>query len=649
DLSILPKGDATLIGDRGVNLSGGQKARVSLARALYMDADIYLLDDPLAAVDTAVGKHIFDKCIMKYLKDKPRILVTHQVQLLPVADNIVILSQGHVVGQGSFAELSRSGVDFSELRKLSEEENPEIVNPNQHPQCDEKTSATVSESKLSRADSVTSQDSLGAKYVPDSVTLPEEEERETGAIDAQVFKSYFKAGAGVLRLVALIFSVLLTQSFYTMSDWWLARWANKVEDELAAVGSLSDPNTTSAGGVLSTTHSAMEGVDTYFNLYVYAALIAGLLACSFIRVFIFFSIAVPAGEKLHNLMFARSLRATMAFFDTNPVGRVLNRFSKDIGQIDDRLPWTMFEVIQSSLLSMAIVLTTAVLNPWVLIAEIPLLVLFLMLRRYYVQTSRSVKRLEGTTRSPVFSHVSASLQGLHTIRAMHMEHKLTAEFDAHQDLHTEAWFLFLTTSRWFGTRIEWLSIAFTASVVYCSVLAAGSLDPGYVGLSVVYTMNLMGRFQWAVRQSVELENQMISVERVLQYTRLPIEADLESKTEHKPSDTWPSCGSLQAKGVSLQYSNSAPFVLRDISFDIKGGEKIGIVGRTGAGKSSLITTLFRLAEPEGELTIDGVSIHRLGLHDLRQAISIIPQDPVLFTGSVRRNLDPFDEYSDSQL
>ncbi|RUS69501.1 hypothetical protein EGW08_022736 [Elysia chlorotica] len=656
DLSILPKGDATLIGDRGVNLSGGQKARVSLARALYMDADIYLLDDPLAAVDTAVGKHIFDKCIMKYLKDKPRILVTHQVQLLPVADNIVILTEGKVVSQGTYAELSKSGVNFSELLKLSEEETSGIdqcslVNQDRlSPTSDQEI---TSGSKLARSGSVSSVESLGKDYVPDSVQLPEEEERETGAIDVQVFLSYFKAGGGVLLLSALLLFLLLAQGLFLVSDWWLARWTGKMEDRhnalKARVQSPVDQTMTTGSSAPNSTQMDIPEADTYWNLYVYAGMIVALIASSLARAFIFFKLAVAASEKLHNLMFARVLRATMAFFDTNPVGRVLNRFSKDIGQTDDLLPWTMFDVIQNSLLTVAIVVLAAVLNPWVFVPVLPLLVLFVLVRRYYVQTSRSVKRLEGTTRSPVFSYLSASLQGLHTIRAMHMEHKLTAEFDAHQDLHTEAWFLFLTTSRWLGVRLDWLSVIFTASVVYSSLLTADAMDPAFVGLSVVYTMNLMGLFQWAVRQSVELENQMISVERVLQYTRLPIEADLESKTDHKPPDTWPSCGSLQAKGVSLQYSNSAPFVLRDISFDIKGGEKIGIVGRTGAGKSSLITTLFRLAEPEGELTIDGVSIHRLGLHDLRQAISIIPQDPVLFTGSVRRNLDPFDEYSDSQL
>ncbi|GFS15404.1 ABC transporter C family member 5 [Elysia marginata] len=501
DLTILPNGDATLIGDRGVTLSGGQRARVSLARALYMDADIYLLDDPLAAVDTAVGRHIFEKCIVKYLKDKPRILVTHQVQLLPVADNIVILTD------------------------------------------------------------------------PDAVQTHEEEERATGSVELDVYTSYFRAGAGVFLLTIFVVFVLSADVFFVLSDWWLARWTNQIEDRHSALEAASGQMSSTPNNTTSSVVSIPE-VDTYFNLYVYTGTILGLLVVSLIRALLFFKIAVKAGETLHNRMFARILRATMSFFDTNPVGRVLNRFSKDTGQIDDLLPWTMFDMLQNALQAAGVVIVAAVFNPWVLIPAVPIILLFVFVRRYYVQTSRSVKRLEGTTRSPVFSYLSASLQGLHTIRAMHIEDRLVAEFDAHQDLHSEAWYLFLTTSRWLGVRLDSLSVAFVACVVYLSVFASSSMDVGYVGLTVIYTINLTGLFQWTVRQSVEMENQMISVERVLQYSRLPVEAGLESKPENKPADDWPTSGSLQAKDVRLQYSPSAPFVLRDISFDIHSGEKV---------------------------------------------------------------------------
>ncbi|GFS27775.1 multidrug resistance-associated protein 4 [Elysia marginata] len=689
DLSILPDGDLTFIGDRGITLSGGQRARVSLARALYQDADVYLLDDPLAAMDTTVGKYVFNKCIMQYLRNKSRVLVTHKVQLLPAADSIVIFND--ITSQGKYAELAKCGVVFSELLKPPSNESTthaETTETNWSSQesvedQEEITSSILcDDTRLSRSDSSASIDGMEVDHGAGSDQVLKEEKKETGNIDRQVFISYFRAGASRVRLILLVLFLLLAQVFLVTSDWWLAKWTNQVEDGHTALDSTCDTcfdgdnMTTTVSSEVTTGNTHIADVNNYFNLYVYASIILAMLVCSLTRAFLFFEMALSAGENLHNKMFACILRATMNFFDTNPVGRVLNRFSKDTGQVDDILPRLMFDLLQIILQVISIVIVTSTLNPWSFLLVLPLVAIFLLVRRYYVQTSRSVKRLEGTTRSPVFSHLSATLQGLHTIRAMHMEQRLTAEFDAHQDLHTEAWFLYLTTSRWLGIRIDFVSVVFIASVVYSALFAADTLNAGFVGLSVVYSVKLMGISQFLIRQTVELENQMISVERVLQYTRLPIEADLESKPGQKPPDTWPSSGSLQAKEVSLRYSPSAPSVLKDINFHIQGGEKvsdnvlfrqstplvlkdinfdihgkekIGIVGRTGAGKSSLITALFRLVESEGEITIDGVSIHSLGLHDLRKVISIIPQDPVLFTGSVRRNLDPFDEYSDSQL
>ncbi|GFN81901.1 ATP-binding cassette subfamily c member 4, partial [Plakobranchus ocellatus] len=663
DLSILPKGDATLIGDRGITLSGGQRARVSLARALYMDADVYLLDDPLSAVDTAVGKHIFDKCIVKFLENKLRILVTHQVQLLPVADNIVILTEGTVVSQGTFVELSKSGVDFAELLKIPNEDTQE--------NCPERAQSRNIDDILSlekdlsdtqgslhervRTNSTSSKDSLPDSYEPEPVELPVEEERKIGSIDAKVFTEYFKAGSGIIMFFFLMFLMLLAQILYVLNDWWLAKWSGKVQEKYSDQKEynqfLLDNNITAISNIsaINITFPSVPDVDNYRNLYILGSITLALVGSSLSRALLFFKFAVDASKNLHNQMFARLLRTKIIFFDINPVGRVLNRFSKDVGQMDDLLPWSIFNFLQNGLLTCSTIMVAGIFNPWVFIPLVPLAVFFFIIRRHYVQTSRSIKRLEGTTRSPVFSHLSACLQGTHTIRAMGMELKCSDEFDAHQDLHTEAWFLFLTTSRWIAIRMDWLSVLFITCVVYSAVFASDSMDVEIAGLSITYTMNLMALFQWTVRQSTELENQMVSVERVIQYTRLPEEANLESTTDKKPPPSWPTHGSICAKDVSLQYSSTGPYVLKNLSFDISAAEKIGIVGRTGAGKSSLITALFRMVEAQGTLLIDGINIHNIGLHDLRGAISIIPQDPVLFTGTVRRNLDPFQEYSDEQL
>ncbi|XP_005099201.2 multidrug resistance-associated protein 4 [Aplysia californica] len=652
DFEIMPQGDATLIGDRGVSLSGGQRARVSLARALYMDADIYLLDDPLSAVDTAVGRHIFEKCIVGYLKHKPRILVTHQVQFLPVADNIFILKEGKIESQGSYDDLSQSGVDFAELLKQTEEEEgEEAVSPGLTSVPEE-----VAVPPMPDVQDLGSQMSLHSMvddYEPEPVQLPEQEERASGTVGFGVYLEYFKAGTGVLKFTFLVLVNIAAQVFYVGSDWWLSRWSNLEEDRYAAIKAhehfLADNNITDLANTSLSSNITIPYVDSTFNIGIFSAIIAVVFLFGLVRALLFFKIAVDASQTLHNQMFARILRSPISFFDNNPVGRILNRFSKDVGHMDDLLPVTFFDFIQCSLLILGIVLVAGVVNPYVFIPTVPLGIMFVIVRRYYLQTSRGIKRLEGTSRSPVFSYLSATLQGLHTVRSMKMEEKFMQEFDNYQDKHSEAWFLFLATSRWLAVRLDWLCAGFVIAVTFCSVFAAESMSPGLVGLSITYTMTLMGMFQWGVRQSAEVENQMISVERVLEYTRLPVEAALESAPDKKPPPTWPSSGAITGTDVNLRYSPDGPLVLKDFSFHINGMEKVGIVGRTGAGKSSLITTLFRMVEPTGAMVIDGINIQGIGLHDLRNTIAIIPQDPVLFTGSLRKNLDPFSHHKDDVL
>ncbi|KAL8559263.1 hypothetical protein ACOMHN_040387 [Nucella lapillus] len=644
DLEIMPQGDSTLIGDRGISLSGGQRARVSLARALYADADVYLLDDPLSAVDAAVGLHIFRKCIQGVLRRKPRILVTHQLQYLTSADCILILKEGQAIGMGTYKELSNSGMDFAELLRTSEEEEEkEAMADNSHLLSLHPPSSPLYTGYGSQLSLI----STDPDFEPDSVQSREEEERETGTVGLGVYVQYFRAGAGVLRFLLLLLLLLTAQGSYILSDWWLSAWSTAEENRHAAIKQHQD--------LLSQGHNrtniTIPVVDGTRNIYIYTAIIASVFVFGMLRALLFFKVTVDASQSLHHHMFASILRCPVGFFDTNPVGRILNRFAKDVDLIDDSLPVTFFDFIQCLLLIVGIVGVAGVVNPLVFIPTVPILLLFFYIRRYYLVTSRSLKRLEGTARSPVYSYLSASLQGLHTIRAFSMEERCAGEFSAHQDAHSEAWLLVLAGTRWLASRLDLLCALFVTSVTFCAVLAVGSMDAGMVGLSVTYSMTLMGMFQWGVRQSAEVENQMISVERVLEYSRLPSEAELESSSEKggRPPPDWPQEGSVRAEDLCLRYSPDKPLVLKNVSFHIKAREKIGIVGRTGAGKSSLITALFRLVEPSGGLSIDGVDLSRLGLHDLRRSISIIPQDPVLFTGTLRGNLDPFLRHSDQQL
>ncbi|XP_076453870.1 ATP-binding cassette sub-family C member 4-like isoform X2 [Babylonia areolata] len=639
DLEIMPQGDSTLIGDRGVSLSGGQRARVSLARALYSNADVYLLDDPLSAVDAAVGHHIFQKCIQGALRNKPRILVTHQLQYLTSADSILILKEGRAVGMGTYDELSKSGIDFTELLKTSEEEEGAGEPP---PQLLSPVEATPLYAGCGSQMSLVSE---ATDFEPDPVQLPDEEERQTGSVNLRVYRDYFAAGTGVLGFLLLLLFLLAAQASYVLSDWWLSRWCTAEEDRLGAIQ--VHQHLLSQG--YNRTDVVIPVVDEAHQVLVYSVIIVSVFVFGIVRALLFFRIVVNASQQLHNRMFASVVRCPIGFFDTNPVGRILNRFAKDVDNMDDILPVNFFDFLQCFLLIVGIVLVVSVANVWVFLPTAPLLVLFFYIRSYYLATSRSIKRLEGTCRSPVYSYLSASLQGVQTIRAFRMAERCEEEFRGHQDDHTRAWLLFMACSRWLSVRLDLLCALFVTCVTFLAVFAADSLDAGTVGLSVTYAMTLMGMFQWGVRQSAEVENQMVSVERVLEYSRLPSEASLESSGKDVPPPDWPQRGSVRADNLCLQYSPEGPLVLKNISFCIDAREKVGIVGRTGAGKSSLITALFRLVEPSGVLTIDRVDVRDLGLHDLRKCISIIPQDPVLFTGSLRRNLDPFVRHSDHQL
>uniref|UniRef100_A0A8B9JLN5 Cystic fibrosis transmembrane conductance regulator n=1 Tax=Astyanax mexicanus TaxID=7994 RepID=A0A8B9JLN5_ASTMX len=550
---LLPEGDLTVIGDRGATLSGGQKARVNLARAVYQDADIYLLDDPLSAVDAEVGRHLFEQCICGVLKKKPRILVTHQLQYLKAADHILVLKEGHMVARGTYSELLRSGVDFASLLKKDEEEEQQTVG-----------TVISSRTRTLSQNSVRSRTSSLMSEKDDGEQLP-------------------KYGV----------------SYNT------------------------------------------------FNLFLSSGLTVATLIFGFMRSLLMFNAMVRSAQTLHNRMFNCILRTPVRFFDVNPIGRILNRFSKDIGQVDSSLPWTFVDFIQVFLQIIGVIAVAASVIPWILIPVLPLLIVFLFLRRYFLQTSRDVKRLESTTRSPVFSHLSSSLQGLWTIRAFKAEERFQQMFDAHQDLHSEAWFLFLTTSRWFAVRLDGMCSIFVTITAFGCLLLRQNLEAGAVGLALSYAVTLMGMFQWGVRQSAEVENMMTSVERVMEYTELENEAPWE--TQVRPPPEWPNKGLITFDQVNFSYSSDGPVVLKNMSAMIRPKEKVGIVGRTGAGKSSLISALFRLAEPEGKIYVDGVLTSEIGLHDLRQKMSIIPQDPVLFTGTMRKNLDPFNQHSDEAL
>ncbi|XP_060517421.1 probable multidrug resistance-associated protein lethal(2)03659 isoform X2 [Cylas formicarius] len=674
DFEQFPHGDKTLVGERGVSLSGGQRARINLARAIYRDADVILLDDPLSAVDTHVGKHLFDKCIVRYLRGRTRVLVTHQLQYLKKADIIVVLKEGRIEAMGTFNELLSSDLDFTKLLAAADESHDE-------------------KGKLSRENSMegirsrkASIRSLSESSIDQTI---KDENQETGVYEGGSLKEYFKAVGNEFFVVAMFFVLILAQAICTGADYWVAYWTNQEEirhlnDSKPIVGqipleqvevfNLSDvrmPDLTHYTYVerQPMERSVFDSSDlfdrvesngqtqilfkTNIAIYIYACLIIGAVVVTIARSFCFYKVAMLASKHIHSKMFHCLLKTPMRFFDINPSGRVLNRFSKDMGAIDEALPRVLIDAIQIILVMAGILINVTISNYYMVIAMILLGAIFLKIRSWYVASAKDIKHLEGIAKSPVFSHVTSSLAGLTTIRASQLESTLIKEFDEHQNVHTSAWFLTIMCTVSFGLWLDIICVIFVACVTFGFVVSAdyNLLDQNgsLVGLAISQSLILTGMLQYGMRQTADVVNQLTSVERVMQYTKLDTEGPFETPKENLPEKPWPGKGRIEFRDLSLNYASGEPPVLKKLNFKIEPGEKVGIVGRTGAGKSSLISALFRLAPLEGQILIDDIDTQTVGLNDLRKKISIIPQEPVLFSATLRYNLDPFDEFQDSKL
>ncbi|XP_054726195.1 probable multidrug resistance-associated protein lethal(2)03659 [Anastrepha obliqua] len=655
DFELLPYGDKTIVGERGASLSGGQKARISLARAVYRQTSIYLLDDPLSAVDTHVGRHLFDQCMRGFLRDHIVVLVTHQLQFLQQADQIVIMDRGRVSAVGTYDYLRESGLDFAKM----------LADPEKEEALEEKARSRSSSKVYSnRRNSEASLNSVTDSYIEDT-PIQQQETQEQGKIGLDLYQKYFKAGGGFFTFFIMLFFCVLAQVLASGGDWFLSYWVakkgrNEVENVNATIPYASFNDTTTLPPAAAVTKGSTFATmirdagwdvdaDT-LDIYIFTVITIATIVITLARSFLFFNVAMKASINLHNAMFRGITRAAMYFFNINPSGRILNRFSKDMGQVDEILPSVMMDVIQIFLSLFGIVIVIGIVNPLFLLPTAVLAVLFYYLRSFYLKTSRDVKRLEAITRSPIYSHMAASLAGLPTIRAFGAQRVLIWEFDNYQDMHSSAFYLFISTSRAFGYWLDCCCIAYIA-IITLSFFLFPPENGGDVGLAITQAMGMTGMVQWGMRQSAELENTMTAVERIVEYEDIEPEGELESPADKKPPKTWPEEGKIVFDQLSLRYlpDPKAEYVLKSLNFVIKPCEKVGIVGRTGAGKSSLINALFRLSFNDGSIIIDSRDTKDMGLHDLRSKVSIIPQEPVLFSGTMRYNLDPFDEYSDAKL
>ncbi|EDO36998.1 predicted protein, partial [Nematostella vectensis] len=580
DINSFPDRDATVIGERGTMLSGGQRTRVALARAVYADADIYLLDDPLGTVDSKVGRHLFERCIQGILSKKTRILVTHQLQYLQNADHILLMKDGGITREGSYAEISQSSEEISFLEEHGEA--PVVPRP------------------LLRDRSLEVE---VWKEGPFRGLEQADEERHTGSISYELYWRYLTAGVSpiVLTMLAMMF-------VFVQGTW-------KEQRKLP------------------------------LNFYIYGGLVGVALLLSVIRASLFFSSVLNSSQRLHNEMVESVLKAPVLFFDTNPAGRIMNRFSKDIGCMDELLPDVLLDALQLILFSVGAVLLPSVLNPWLIIPVVPIVVLFVIIGKFYLKTSREIKRLEAINRSPVFAHLADTLEGLVTTRCHRMEKAFIKRFYKYQDVHNESWFLIVATVRWLALRLDLLCVIFETIVVISALLTHSG---AVTALSLIYAAQLaFDTSQVSVRQCSEVENYMTSVERVIAYTDLPSEPGYGNPT--LPPAGWPHEGEMVLHDVTFKYHDDGHEVLKRISVHIKDGQKVGVVGRTGAGKSSLVRAIYRMPEPQGAIVVDDVDLGSINVQRARSAISVISQDPVLFSGTLRMNLDPFEKFTDDEL
>ncbi|KAK0397405.1 hypothetical protein QR680_002116 [Steinernema hermaphroditum] len=796
DLQTLPAGDLTEIGEKGINLSGGQKQRVSLARAVYAESDIYLLDDPLSAVDAHVGKHLFQNVISSttgILKGKTRVLVTHGLNYLKKCDKIIVMKDGRISETGTYDELMASEGAFSEFleeylieeaknrgRSVSygdqEEEVSEVLaelerlDPARKRRVESQISQVVyssneslekvesptqksagsdlvgngvtSNSRRTRSESTRSQpkdtDTLlppePEKSAPEKSKLIEKETVETGKVKWFVYTTYIQAiGYAISTSFILIYAV--SSVLGVLSNLWLAHWSDDAKTIQSDETRSSETNSRLA---------IYTGLGMGQAIFVTVASVT--MALGMLR----------ASRTLHEGILINVLRSPMSFFDVTPIGRILNRFGKDLQVIDVQLcecvnevlysvsdvcatvgivlvvtfsaswvilplmsiyflvldidvmdsripqvvvtlvgtvvgalaivaipvivtpdvglvfapiavfyyflldvdgldtalPRSLTSFIRTALSSLEIIMVICWATPMFGFAILPLLIIYMAVLRFYVSTSRQLKRLESTTRSPVYSHFQETIQGVVSIRAYKCMDRFISESQKKVDENLVTYYPSIVANRWLAVRLELVGNL----IVLCSALFAAlfrdstGITAGLVGLSVSYALNITQTLNWAVRMTSELETNIVAVERIKEYSDSPTEAAVESSSEEKPLENWPSVGAISIENLKIRYREGLDQVLKGISLNINGKEKIGIVGRTGAGKSSLTLALFRIVEAdEGRIVIDGVDISKIGLFDLRSRLTIVPQDPVLFSGTLRMNLDPFEEYSDADL
>ncbi|XP_072242554.1 cystic fibrosis transmembrane conductance regulator [Leuresthes tenuis] len=807
DFALLPEKDKTPLVDGGVTLSGGQRARICLARAVYKDADLYLLDAPFTHLDIATEKDIFEKCVCKLMASKTRVVVTSKLEHLKRADKILLLHNGDCYFCGTFSELQAQRPDFSSLllglgaydninaerrssiltetlRRVSVDETagfrgsepirqsfrhappqnhavsdsyPEkrkqslILNPYaasrkfsfmgnsqqtnafqsttledginelserrfsvvpeddqveevlprsnlyhhgvQHLGAQRRQSVLAfitnaqgqerreqMQSSFRRKLSITPQCNLASELdiyarrlskdsVYDISEEVEEEDMEQCFADEHenVFQTtswstylrYVSTNRSlvyVLIFIVIVFAIEVAGSvigIFLITD---EIWRDGANPNSPNFIDEQHPNASSPPVHLAV---IVTPTSTYYIIYIFVAHSDSILALGVFRGLPLVHTLLTVSKRLHEQMLSAVLRAPMSVLNAMKTGRIMNRFTKDMAIIDDMLPLVLFDLIQLTLLVIGCIFTVSIMRPYIFIAAIPLAVIFVIIRKYFLRTGQQLKQLEAEARSPIFSHLIISLKGLWTIRAFGHQTYFETLFHKALNTHTATWFHYLSTLRWFLFRCDVLFVIFFTAAAFIAV-GTNQDKPGEVGIIVAMAMLILGTFQWAIITSINADELMRSVDRVFKFIDLPSEETLLGRSGGKGGhdlvinnphvhDYWPNHGQLDVQGLTVKYTEAVRAVLNDISFSVEGGQSVGLLGRTGSGKSTLLSALLRLTAIDGEMSIDGVSSSSVSLQTWRKAFGVVPQKIFILTGTFRVNLDPYGRYNDEEL
>ncbi|KAJ8773515.1 hypothetical protein K2173_005761 [Erythroxylum novogranatense] len=615
DIEVWMDGDLTVVGERGINLSGGQKQRIQLARAVYSDSDVYILDDPFSAVDAHTGTHLFKKCLMQLLSQKTVIYATHQLEFLDAADLVVVIKDGVIVQSGKYEELmaDSTGELVKQMlahRKSINQVNPSSVQRNLNGRSSQLSQPEVIEEPLKEP---INNGRLLERH--------QEEKTETGRVKWSVYSTFVTSAYKGALVPVVLLSQILFQGLQIGSSYWIA-WAadqthNVRREQLIGMFTL------------------LSGGSSIFILG---------------RAVLLATIAVATAQHLFIGMIKSVFRAPISFFDSTPSSRILNRSSTDQSTIDTDIPYRLaglaFALIQ--LLSIIILMSQVAWQIFTLFLFI--LGISIWYQAYYITTARELARMVGIRKAPILHHFSESICGVAIIRSFNQEERFLMNNVKLIDDYSRIVFHNSGTMEWLCVRINFLfNLVFFLVLIILVSLPKSAIEPSLAGLAATYGLNLNVLQSWVIWNLCNVENKMISVERVLQFTNIPSEAPLVIE-DFRPRPEWPMDGKIELIDLHVQYNPSLPMVLKGITCTFPGEMKIGVVGRTGSGKSTLIQALFRVVEASrGQILIDGLDISKMGLQDLRSRLGIIPQDPTLFQGTVRTNLDPLEEHTDQEI